>query len=159
MAGAITVDMKPEDFLLGFPILLPGTYVSLISDVELATSKKAQEAGATEPNMAVLKFTPQGRVKVQTKDTETGESKVTEIDGRELLKSQCVFQGNCARQTLELQVATRTPNIGFRKTGENSGQFFPEEYIQFKGKVVKVVVENEDYEGRAQAKVKALYPA
>lgn len=149
---AITVDVTPEDLVLGFPIVRPGTYNCQITGVEVGQSKTGKE-------MATIKFTPQGKVPCGVEDPATGENKTVELEGREFLKSVCVFQGNCARQTLQLQVATRTPNVGFRKGSDGKYAFYPEEFVQFKGKMVKVVVENEDYEGRPQARVKSLFPA
>lgn len=145
----IQVNVSAEDTLIGFPIVEPGTYECMISKVEIGTSKSGNQ-------MATLKLTPQGKVPCRVVD-EAGETKQVQVEGRELLKTQCVFQANCARQTLQLQVATKMPGIGF-KHANGVGEFDPDEYIQFQGKLVKAVVENEDYEGRPQAKVKSLYP-
>lgn len=152
MAGAITVDVTPEDLLIGFPLLRPGTYNAQVTDVTVGPNK----AGTND--MATLIIKPQGKVPCVVENAE-GQPEEKMIEGRVQLKTYCAFTGKAARSTLALQVATRKPNVGFRKDTDGAFKFFPEEFAQFKGSPIKVVVEHEDYEGKPQAKIKAMYPA
>lgn len=152
MAQKLKIGAAPEDIILGFPVLKPGTYVCRITNVELTKSKKGDD-------MAVLSFTPEGEVPITT--VEDGVTKEGKVSGRELLTHYVSFSEKAIRagSIKALQVACRMPSVGYHKDEENDWCVFPGEFSQFQGQLVKVAVENELYEGRNGAKVKGLYPA